>query len=265
MAMASEAWTALAVVALTAWIIRVFVRIIWEPLRLRRIMAKQGVHGPPFRPLVGNLLEAEAFRNSQPEIVPFDYSNHSTVAPQHALYRPKYGKRFVYCWGSDVRLAVGEPEFAKQVFLTQNDSFTRPSVETFVTSEIVGRGVFTHEGPKWAIERRTLDPFFHTTALKGMAQAMMNAAGSEIKEWEKMVVEAGGTYEMDVEPQVHTITGKVITYTAFTSAEFERANQIYQLQAQIATGTMKALRSLAFWIPGSRTQLHMRSASPCSC
>lgn len=91
MAMAMGAWTALAVVVATVAILRVLHGIIWEPLRLLRIMNKQGVHGPPFLPVVGNIHEFEAYRSSLPEILPFDYSNHSGVAPQHALYGPKYG------------------------------------------------------------------------------------------------------------------------------------------------------------------------------
>jgi hypothetical protein len=91
-AMAMEVWTALAMVAVTAALLQVFLTIVWEPLRLRRIMAKQGVNGPRFHLLMGNLPEIVAFQQSQPDVhLPPDYMDHSTASPQSALYFSKYG------------------------------------------------------------------------------------------------------------------------------------------------------------------------------
>ena len=88
--------------------------------------------------------------------------------------------------------------------------------------------------------------------LQGMTQAMMKGAASEIQKWEQMVDQAGGKLELDVVPDIHEISGKIITYTAFSSAEFEKGKQIYELQAQIATYTVEAYGSAMFWIPGIR-------------
>ena len=69
--------------------------VLWEPLKLKRVMARQGVGGPPFRFLVGNLPEAAAYGQSFPEALPLDdddFGDYSpTVTPQYALYFPKYG------------------------------------------------------------------------------------------------------------------------------------------------------------------------------
>lgn len=96
MAMHVEVKNALVIVAVGAivyQVIKFLWNAVWEPLRLRRIMEKQGVRGPPFRFLVGNLMEANAFSESCPESLPLDnYANLSpTVTPHYALYFPKYG------------------------------------------------------------------------------------------------------------------------------------------------------------------------------
>ena len=96
-----EVRNAIAVVALTLVASAILVRlltwlrnVLWEPLRLKQFMAKQGVGGPPFRFLVGNLPEAAKYAQSFPEALPLDdeFGHFSpTVTPQYALYFPKYG------------------------------------------------------------------------------------------------------------------------------------------------------------------------------
>jgi len=66
---------------------------VWEPLRLRRVMARQGVKGPPFKFLIGDLIDMGKFAGSFPEALPLgSYADFSpTVTPQYALFCPKYG------------------------------------------------------------------------------------------------------------------------------------------------------------------------------
>jgi hypothetical protein len=61
---------------------------------------------------------------------------------------------------------VKEPEIAKIVFGAKHEDFKKPEIDSLLTSGIVGKGLFHWFGPKWAIERQTLNPFFHNEALK---------------------------------------------------------------------------------------------------
>jgi len=87
----------LAVVVATVIVYHVifkFVRAaVLEPLRLRRIMTKQGVRGPPFKFLLGQYTDMVKFSESFPETLAMDnLANLSTtVSPQYAMYFPKYG------------------------------------------------------------------------------------------------------------------------------------------------------------------------------
>ncbi|KAG0601785.1 hypothetical protein M758_11G139500 [Ceratodon purpureus] len=265
MAMASEVRNAVLVVALTLAAGAVLVKllaflrtVLWEPLRLKRIMQRQGVGGPPFRFLIGSLPEAAAYGQTFPEALPLgdDFSDFSpTVTPQYSLYFPKYGKRFLYWWGPETRLVVREPEMVKRVLdgVKTGGDFERSFAEKLITSLLVGKGVHFLHGKKWAIDRQTLNPFFHQEALKGMIQAMANAAASEIHKWEQMVAQAGGSLDYDVETAVHTISGKVISYTAFGYDSYETGKQLYELQNQYLEVLYAACRGLTFWIPGYRS------------
>ena len=72
----------------------------------------------------------------------------------------------MYWCGSETRLVVRDPEFMKLVFGAKHEDFMRSEKENFLTSLVAGRGIFHLFGPKWAIERQTMNPFFHYDALK---------------------------------------------------------------------------------------------------
>lgn len=99
MMMTGDVTNALAVMAASVIVYRVMKFLwdaVWEPLRLGRIMAKQGVRGPPFRFLFGQFLEMDKFAKSFPENLPLDGFADllPTSTPQFALYFSKYGTTY---------------------------------------------------------------------------------------------------------------------------------------------------------------------------
>lgn len=100
-----EVRNAIAVVALTLAASAILVRlltwlqnVLWEPLRLKQFMAKQGMGWPPFRFIVGNGPEAATYAQSLPEALPLDdkFGHFSPTMTSHdALYFPKYGTQSI--------------------------------------------------------------------------------------------------------------------------------------------------------------------------
>jgi cytochrome P450 len=254
--MSANVTNALAVVVATVVVYHVlkFVRnALWEPLRLRRIMAKQGIEGPPFRLLLGFVMETEKITQSFPDNLPMnDFANLSpTVTPQYASYFPKYGKMFVYRWGPMTRLVVRDPEIVKELMITNHESLTRSELHQFF-SVVIGKGLLSLGGEKWILERRTINPFFHQDALKAMVGAIRNGAAPEIQKWENMVADGGGEAEIDVEPDLHKISGRIISRTAFGD-DFKIGEHIYRNQQLIGQQLLKTLRTKAYWlVPGYR-------------
>ena len=83
-------------------------------------------------------------------------------------------------------------------------------------------------------------------------EAMVKATALEVENWEHRVAEAGGSLDFDVEGGVHTISGRILSYTAFGYDAFEKGQQIYNLQAQYVRVLFEAYRQPTFWIPGFR-------------
>lgn len=203
-----ELWNALAVFGVTlaaSAIWAILLKYVWEPLRMKRIMGKQGVTGPPYRFLFGNILELIAHQKSQP-VLPLDDDHYSLcpgILPHHTLYAPKYGKaqfkmqlvsvltchwslmpcnmiiltvwrdewvwpgkRFIVWWGPYPRLVVQDPEVAKEVLSNKFGFFSKTAIEINILKELLGHGLTVMEGEQWAINRRTLNPMFHREVLK---------------------------------------------------------------------------------------------------
>ncbi|KAG0586563.1 hypothetical protein KC19_2G100300 [Ceratodon purpureus] len=229
-------------------------RAVWEPLRLRRIMEKQGLKGPPYRFLFGQVYETVAFQDSFPEAMPLDnYANLSpTVTPQCALFFPKYGRNFVYAKGIDTRMCVRDVELAKEIFINNHASLRRNEVDDKIITSVVGRGILVHMGQKWATERRQLNPFFHQDALKSMVAAMVEGTTTEIQKWEQVVAQAGGSAEIDIEDDLLKMNGRMFSHTAF-GIDFNKGEQIRELMTDISKEVFINIRNPLYWIiPGYR-------------
>lgn len=85
-----------------------------------------------------------------------------------------------------------------------------------------------------------------------MVEPMVNAVASEIQKWEPVVAKAGGSLDYDVEPDIHRIAGKVISYTACGSDSYEMGLQLHELQNRYLNVSYAAYRGLLFWVPGFR-------------
>lgn len=247
----------LAVVVATVIVYHVFKFVraaLWEPLRLRRIMTKQGVRGPPFKFLLGQYTDMVKFAESFPETLDMDdFANLSpTVSPQYAMYFPKYGNMFLYWWGTMTKLVVRDPEILKELLITNHNSLERVELENMLIQQVIGPGLMNQEGEKWSSVRRMINPSFNQHTVKTMVEAMVQGATSELQIWERKVSEARGEVEIDVELGLHKISGRIFSRVAF-SDDFEIGEQILHFQRLLADEAMHMYQTTGFWlIPGYR-------------
>ena len=88
-----------------------------------------------------------------------------------------------------------------------------------------------------------------------MVNSMVEGTVSTLQMWEEKVKQGGGVAEFDVQPDVHAISGKIISLAAFSN-DFETGRQIYENQKSIIEIVFKSLGSLLFYIPGSRYAIY---------
>jgi len=80
-----------------------------------------------------------------------------------------------------------------------------------------------------------------------MVAAMVEGSGVEIHKWEQIVAQAGGSAEIDVEPNVHKLLGQVLSLAAF-GGEYEIGVQVYKMQVELATKFMSLFKEVGFWL-----------------
>lgn len=84
---------AFAASAIVSSIVRLVKGYLYDPLTISRILAKQGVRGPPFIPVLGSAHELVAYEKTFPESMPLDdhYDLLPTVKSQFHLYFSRFG------------------------------------------------------------------------------------------------------------------------------------------------------------------------------
>ena len=80
-----------------------------------------------------------------------------------------------------------------------------------------------------------------------MLEAMVEGTTTEILKWEHIVTQAGGSAEIDVEADVHTITGRVLSLTVF-GGDFETGDLVYKTQKALAMELFKTIHDARFWL-----------------
>ncbi|PPS14014.1 hypothetical protein GOBAR_AA06565 [Gossypium barbadense] len=171
-------------------LIKVLHKYWWKPLRIQRLMSRQGINGPPYRFIHGNNKETikmkqEALRNPMPSL------SHDTlprVQPQILSRIKLYGKNYLSWTGSRAMLVITEPELIKELLKNSERAFPkrtsreRKKEDDFVL-KILGDGLVTSEGEKWAKKRKLANHAFHGETLKSMSPAVIASVESMLESY----------------------------------------------------------------------------------
>ncbi|XP_077227496.1 cytochrome P450 CYP72A616-like [Tasmannia lanceolata] len=234
-------------VLLFLWISRLVYSIWWRPMKLERYLKKQGIKGPPYKLLYGNLKENISLvkkESSKPmnlshQIVP-------RVAPFLYETMKNYGKISVIWNGTTPSVNIMDPELIREILSNKFGHFEKPKSNSL--SRLLATGVATYDGEKWAKHRRIINPAFHLEKLKRMLPAFSTSCSELISRWEELVGSLGSC-ELDVWPELRTLTGDVISRTAFGS-NYKEGMRIFQLQTEQAELLILAVQSI--YLPGFR-------------
>ncbi|KFK39512.1 hypothetical protein AALP_AA3G253700 [Arabis alpina] len=215
---------------LLAFLLLLFVvRKIWEacwilvlrPLMISRRFKKQGISGPKYRILYGNLGEIKKMTGEAELCVLSPNSNHifPRVFPHYHQWMSQYGKTFLYWNGTTPTIYISDHELGKQILSSKFGFSLRPKKrpEVFI---LFGKGLPLIEGDDWVRHRRILNPAFSMDRLKAMTGPMVDCTLRMFDDWRKQR-NGEGVIKMEMSKEFHRLTADIIATTAFGSSYAE--------------------------------------------
>ncbi|BBN13250.1 protein MpCYP814-like [Marchantia polymorpha subsp. ruderalis] len=230
----------------------VLVILWWRPLVIRKIMEKQGIKGPAYHFLFGNMREIKEINLAAKKLETLDMlENHAgtlkRVVPFFSLWMKLYGKTFMYWFGPEPNLYIMDPELVKEVMSTNFQHYEKPTYVVQIMNALLGRGLVTAIKEDWANQRRIVRPAFHFEKLKDMMGDMAASAQELINNLETIIKDEGSYAEIEIKQHIKNVTADIIARTAFGSS-YEQGKKVFQVQIKLNKMFEKVLHLL--WIPG---------------
>ncbi|KAL6842595.1 hypothetical protein ACP4OV_027439 [Aristida adscensionis] len=202
-----------------------------RPRRLGRALRAQGLRGTAYRFPAGDLPEEARLRAAQ-RAKPMPPSSHAVsarVAPLVHNAVKQNGKISMVWDGPTPVVIIGQPKLVREVLSNKFGHFRKSELPSnFI--KMIGEGLANHEGEKWAVHRKVINPAFHLEKLKIMLPAFTACTSELVGRWEDSMG-CGKVKEMDIWPELQDLTGDAISRAAFGSSLSE-GRRIFRIQSE---------------------------------
>ncbi|CAN4100200.1 unnamed protein product [Withania somnifera] len=226
---------------------KVVISLYWRPRRIQNHFMKQGIRGPKYKFLLGNLKEIASFQpSSSHEQFP---SSHDIVPRVFSFYhhwKNIYGATFLVWFGPTARVTIADPSLIRDIFILNSDSFEKIEIPPSA-KKLEGDSLSSLKGKKWAQHRKILTQTFYSENLKLMIPMMGKTMKDVLTKWSSKM--SNGKVEIEVSEWFLSLSEVVITQTVFGSS-YEEGKAMFELQAQQLVYATTAFQQV--FIPGYR-------------
>ncbi|KAL6615627.1 hypothetical protein ACP70R_037897 [Stipagrostis hirtigluma subsp. patula] len=218
-----------------------------RPRRLGRALRAQGLRGTAYRFPAGDLTDWGRLVAAE-RAKPLPLTSHAIGARVNPVVHkavPAHGKISMIWAGPAPMVIIGDPRLVREILSNKFGHFRKTKLPSnFI--KLLGEGLSSHEGEKWAVHRKIINPAFHLEKLKKMLPTFTACTSELVGRWEDSMG-SGKAQEIDVWPELQDLTGDTISRAAFGSSlsEGRRIFRIQSEQSQLATQIMTKL-----FIPG---------------
>ncbi|KAI3734319.1 hypothetical protein L6452_13785 [Arctium lappa] len=236
------------IILIVVWYGWRLVNWVWlRPKKMEKYLREQGLKGTSYKFLYGDMKEMAKMLKEAKNSGPMNLTNDivTRIKPFVHKYVTAYGKNCTFTWlGPAPLVHITEPTMIKEILANYNQFRKSTGGNPFI--KLLARGIIGTEGDRWVKHRKIINPTFHVEKLKHMVPAFYTSCAEMIKQWEEKLKKEGSC-EVDVWPYLQTLTGDVISRTAFGSS-FEEGKRIFELQKELEDLVIEAVQS--FYIPG---------------
>ncbi|KAL6598454.1 hypothetical protein ACP70R_046153 [Stipagrostis hirtigluma subsp. patula] len=220
------------------------------PMRIRRVLARQGVRGPPPRLLVGNLRDVSALvaEATAGDMGSLSHDIVGRLLPHYVRWSKAYGRPFVYWYGSEPRVCVTDAGMVRELLSSRHARVTGKSwLQRQGAKHFIGRGVLMANGADWWHQRRVVAPAFMADRLRGRVAHMVECARQAVRALREAVARGGN--EVEVGAHMARLAGDIIARTEFDTS-YDTGKRIFHLIEELQRLTARSSRYL--WLPGSQ-------------
>ncbi|KAJ0429131.1 putative cytochrome P450 [Helianthus annuus] len=209
-------------------LVNFFHKMWWVPTRIKRIMTHQGIKGPPYHFIHGNTKEIAAMKH-QANTTPFTEISHDIyprIQPHFFTWFKLYGKNFLNWYGPQAELVITDTEIIREIASNRSVAFARPDLGSF-HKKMLGNGLVTSSGKKWASQRKVANRAFNGESLKNMIPMMVASVELMLDRWKKMAES-----EVEMYAEFRMLTADVISRTAFGSS-YLQGKEVFEMLNEI--------------------------------
>lgn len=175
-------------------LVRLYNGLVVKPSRLRSMLTKQGIRGPPPTLLLGNIMEIKKARGSC-NITSETPTSHNCAAllfPFFEKWRKQYGmfkkyiwnfhlhkiliylyntyisagEVFVFALGNTQILYVNQPDAVREITTCTSLDLGKPTYQYKERGALLGQGILTSNGASWVHQRKVIAPELYMDKVK---------------------------------------------------------------------------------------------------
>ncbi|CAA7052373.1 unnamed protein product [Microthlaspi erraticum] len=210
-----------------------FTITVWKPFVLTRRFKKQGISGPKYRILYGNLGEIKKMKRESALSI-LDRSSHDIfprVFPHFKQWMSQYGETFLYWNGTEPSLCISDPELVKQILTNKSGFFVKSKLKPEMLKLVGAKGLAHLDDADWVRHRKILNPAFSIDRIKIMTKVMVECTLRMLDEWsgdktEKLVM------KKEMKREFQRLTADIIATAAFGSS-YAQGIDVFRSQAEL--------------------------------
>ncbi len=130
---------------------------------------------------------------------------------------------------------LNHPDYIQHVLLDNWKNYGRQTFQFKKFALVTGDGLLNTHGERWQKHRRLMQPSFHQKKLGGMAEAMWSAVGRLGDRWDRLLVENGGTAEIEVDSHMLRLALEIVGQALFSLDLTAEADHLSQEMLEMMT------------------------------